>query len=192
MPLYAYLILAAGWAFWLTPFFLKKPGNRTAEKRDLRARWGVIMQAISYSVIWWSPFWNMPFEFWRVPASIIFFIIGGLFVWSSIRTLGRQWRIDAGLNADHELIRNGPYRLVRHPIYTSMLCLLLGTGFLVSPLWLLGIATLCMLIGTQIRVSVEEGLLKSHFGEEFHKYQRDVPAYMPFLKFRRASSAAPE
>ena len=51
--------------------------------------------------------------------------------------LGRQWRIDAGLSADHQLITSGPYRFVRHPIYTSMLSILLGTGFLITPWWLL-------------------------------------------------------
>ena len=44
---------------------------------------------------------------------------------TGVGALGRQWRIDAGLNSDHELVQSGPYRIVRHPIYTSMLCLLL-------------------------------------------------------------------
>jgi protein-S-isoprenylcysteine O-methyltransferase Ste14 len=48
------------------------------------------------------------------------------------RSLGRQWRIDAGLNQDHELVTSGPYRVVRHSIYTSMLCVLIGTGCLIS------------------------------------------------------------
>src|ERR1022692_5031744 len=43
-----------------------------------------------------------------------------------------------------------PYRLVRHPIYTSMLCVLLGTGVLISPLYLLLPAVLIFLIGTEI------------------------------------------
>src|SRR5947207_3171062 len=47
--------------------------------------------------------------------------------WTSARALGRQWRIDAGLNPDHQLVRSGGYGVVRHPIYTSMFCMLLGT-----------------------------------------------------------------
>src|SRR5438552_5826536 len=42
--------------------------------------------------------------------------------------------IDAGLNPDHELDTSGSYRVVRHPIYTSMLCALAGTVFLITPL----------------------------------------------------------
>jgi protein-S-isoprenylcysteine O-methyltransferase Ste14 len=65
------------------------------------------------------------------------FLLAGLLSWTGARALSRQWRIDAGLSADHELITSGPYRFVRHPIYTSILCTLLGTGFLITPCWLL-------------------------------------------------------
>ena len=68
---------------------------------------------------------------------MVFFFLATLLSWTGARALGRQWRIDAGLSADHQLITSGPYRFVRHPIYTSMLSILLGTGFLITPWWLL-------------------------------------------------------
>jgi protein-S-isoprenylcysteine O-methyltransferase Ste14 len=181
MPAYAYAILAAGWIAWLIPFFLRKRNSPAAQQRDKRARWGVVVQSIAYSLEWQNPFWARPLESWRVPLSVLFFTIAAAFSWTAVRTLGRQWRIDAGLNADHELIRSGPYRIVRHPIYTSMLCLLLGVGFLITPLWLLGVSTLVMIIGTEIRVRIEERLLASRFGDEFHDYQQRVGAYVPRL-----------
>lgn len=192
MPAYAYAILAAGWMAWLVPFFLRKRSPQTAEQRDYRARWGVIVQAIAYTLLWQNAFWARPLEVWRVPVSVLFFIIAALFSWGAVRALGRQWRIDAGLNADHELVQCGAYRVVRHPIYTSMLCLLLGTGFLVTPLWMLGISTALLILGTEIRVRIEEGLLASRFGEEFRDYQRRVGAYVPFLKYRRAAIVSTE
>jgi protein-S-isoprenylcysteine O-methyltransferase Ste14 len=76
----------------------------------------------------------------------------------------------------------GPYRIVRHPIYTSMLCVLLATGFVVTTLPLFLLAFVVFLIGTEIRVRIEDKLLASQFGERFHQYQRNVPAYIPFLK----------
>ena len=100
-----------------------------------------------------------------------------------MRALGQHWRLDAGLNADHELVRAGPYRVVRHPIYTSMFCMLLGTGLvLATPLPLLLPSLLMLAIGTEIRVRTEEKLLASQFGEQFLDYRRRVPAYIPFLK----------
>ena len=77
---------------------------------------------------------------------------------------------------------SGPYRVVRHPIYTSMLCLLFGTGLLVTPLALLAVSVLVFIVGTEIRVRIEDRLLASRFNDKFLDYQRRVPAYIPFLK----------
>jgi protein-S-isoprenylcysteine O-methyltransferase Ste14 len=72
--------------------------------------------------------------------------------------------------------------VVRHPIYTSMLCILLGTGLMVTPWWLLLLSFLIFVAGTEIRVRIEERLLVSRFGDRFRDYQRNVPAYLPLLK----------
>jgi len=86
------------------------------------------------------------------------------------------------LNPDHELVTSGPYRLVRHPIYTSMLFLLVGTGFMVTPLPMLLLSAAVFMFGTEIRVRIEDRLLASRFGDRFHGYRRRVPAYIPFAK----------
>jgi protein-S-isoprenylcysteine O-methyltransferase Ste14 len=80
------------------------------------------------------------------------------------------------------VIRSGPYRLVRHPIYTSTLCFVFGIGFLITPQLLLLLSLVVFMIGTEIRVRIEDALLASQFGEQFHEYKRSVPAYIPFLK----------
>jgi len=59
---------------------------------------------------------------------------------------------------------------------------LLGTGFLITPWWLLLASLLFFMIGTAIRVRLEDHLLASHFGEPFVEYQQPVPAYIPLLK----------
>jgi protein-S-isoprenylcysteine O-methyltransferase Ste14 len=102
--------------------------------------------------------------------------------WASIRNLGPQWRLDAGLNADHQLVRTGPYRFVRHPIYASMFAMLLATGFVVASWPLLLAAIVIFLIGTEIRVRIEDALLASRFGDQFHTYERSVPAYIPLVR----------
>jgi protein-S-isoprenylcysteine O-methyltransferase Ste14 len=102
--------------------------------------------------------------------------------WSSVRHLGRQFRIQAGLYEDHRLIRTGPYRLVRHPIFASLLSALLCTLLLLTP-WQWCIVSLALfLLGTEIRIRTEERLLASRFPEEFLEYRRHVPAYLPFLR----------
>ncbi|HEV2350063.1 MAG TPA: isoprenylcysteine carboxylmethyltransferase family protein [Terriglobia bacterium] len=176
-----YAILAVGWIAWLLPFFLAKRNSGSAQIVDRRARWGVVLVAIAYSILWQSRFWEMQFQAWRVGLSVFFFILAPLLSWTSLRALGRQWRIDAGLNANHQLVVSGPYRMVRHPIYTSMLCIILATGSMVAPMLLLVVSVTVFIIGTEIRVRIEDALLAARFGAQFQAYRRRVPAYIPFI-----------
>lgn len=182
MPAYAYAILVGGWIVWCTPFFLVQRSAQAPQKLNRNARWGVAFQMIGYSLLWQGHFWTRSLTRWRLALAVLFFVLAGLLSWGGARALGRQWRIDAGLNADHELVRSGVYRMVRHPIYTSMLCLLLATGFLITPRWRFAVAAIMFMIGTEIRVRVEDNLLSSHFGKEFQVYRRSVPAYLPFSR----------
>jgi protein-S-isoprenylcysteine O-methyltransferase Ste14 len=180
MPAYDYLILVAAWIVWSLPFFvLMQKKTSTAAKVDRRARWGMLIQGIAYALLWQGAFWVATPAAWRVALSLVFFILGIALCWSATKALGRQWRFDAGLNADHDLVRSGAYRLVRHPIYTSMLCMLLGTGFMITPWPLFAAAIAVFLVGTEIRVRIEDSLLASRFGDEFERYRRSVSAYLP-------------
>ena len=182
MPAYAYAILGAGWIAWCTPFFLVKRSAQAPSKLNRNARWGIAFQMIGYSLLWQGHFWTRSPGLWGLALSVVFFALASLLSWSGAQTLGRQWRIDAGLNADHELVRSGVYGVVRHPIYTSMLCLFLATGFLITPFLLFVIAAIFFMIGTEIRVRVEDNLLSSRFGQEFQVYRSSVSAYLPFSR----------
>jgi protein-S-isoprenylcysteine O-methyltransferase Ste14 len=118
----------------------------------------------------------------RAAASLICGILGVVLSWTAVAHLGRQFRIAAGLWEDHELIRTGPYAVVRHPIYSSLLAMLLCTLLALTPWpW----ALLCLAIfvaGTEVRVHTEDRLLESRFGETFRDYRRRVPAYVPFVR----------
>ena len=171
-------MLAPAWLAWMAPFFLTTKGPR-AQKLDRRARWGIGLEAIGFGIVWFRPLWIAHPDPWRIAAGALFLVLGPALTWSSARVLGRQWRFDAGLNADHQLVQSGAYRVVRHPIYTSMLCMLIGTGLLIARLPALVIAIAVALVGTEIRVRVEDSLLESRFGEAFREYKRRVPAYLP-------------
>ncbi len=182
MPTFAYLILMAGWVVWITPFFLLRKGTRTASQLDKRARWGVVIQALAFMLVFFRFFWISRPEGIRVALSVFFLCVGDILSWTSARTLGRQWRIDAGLNADHELIQTGAYRVIRHPIYASMLCMLLGAGFMLTRWPFFALSLVVFLVGIEIRVRVEDGLLLSRFGAKFLEYKRNVRAYIPMVR----------
>ena len=103
---------------------------------------------------------------------------------AAVRTLGKQWSYQARLVEGHKLIVSGPYRFVRHPIYTGMFGKLLATGLAISHWIGLLPAVLVFAIGTAIRVRSEEKLLRDAFGEDFEAYTRYVPAILPRLRSR--------
>ena len=182
MPNYAYVILISGWLIWVAPFLLAVRTPAPAKNVDRRARWGILLVAVAYSILWQTKFWERPLPSWRLVTSTTFFLLAGVLSWTATRSLGRQWRLDAGLSSDHEMVMTGPYRIVRHPIYTSMLCVLLGTGFMITPWLLLFVSLVVFMVGREIRVRLEDRLLASHFGDRFQEYKCTVPAYIPFVK----------
>jgi protein-S-isoprenylcysteine O-methyltransferase Ste14 len=181
MTAFHYAILAAGPVLWFFPFLLVRRKFKGASTLDRRARWGVALEGLGYTVLWQGPFWTRSLEAWQTALALALFAVACAISWTSAFALGRQHRVDAALESDHRLIRSGPYRLVRHPIYTSMIAVLVGTGILIAPWYLMAPALTFFLLGTAIRVRVEDRLLESRFGEEFRQYRRTVPAFIPFV-----------
>lgn len=95
-------------------------------------------------------------------------------------TLGGNWSSSVTFKQGHELIRTGPYRLVRHPIYTGILVMGLGTALDFGQLrcWL---ALPLMATAFWIKLSQEEKLLLRHFPNEYPTYQQQVKALVPFV-----------
>lgn len=180
MPAYAYAVILAGTVLWFSPF-VTRLNFKAPEITDRRARWGLLLELLAYAILWQGSFWLRSPPGGLIAVSVFFFALANLLSWSGARALGRQWRIDAALGADHELVRSGPYRVVRHPIYTSMLCLILATGVLTVSLPLLGASVAVFLIGTEIRVRVEDALLASRFGEKFNDYRTTTRRYIPLV-----------
>ena len=181
MPVYAYAILIVGIALWFTPFVSAHRKTGPASVIDRRSRWGVLLQFVAYTLLWQGHFWLRPLPLWRTGLSILLFALAALLSWTSSSALAGQLRVVAGLGSDHKLVRSGPYALVRHPIYTSMLCILCATAVIIAP-WQLFLAGLILwAAGTEIRVRSEEKLLASRFGKDFQTYRKRVPAYIPFL-----------
>jgi protein-S-isoprenylcysteine O-methyltransferase Ste14 len=179
------ILLFLLWTAWWIPFFVLRAKNRgRAVRRDLRARWGIVIQAVAYWAVYLHDpqFWRQSIPLWRVFPGVALALVAILLSWTAVTHLGRQWRVDAGLNADHELVRTGPYRIVRHPIYASMFCMLLMSVMLLGTLpgWPCGVAL--FIAGTEIRVRTEDGLLRERFGDQFRIWQQAVPAWVPFVR----------
>jgi protein-S-isoprenylcysteine O-methyltransferase Ste14 len=106
---------------------------------------------------------------------------------AALRTLGKQWSLAARLLDAHELITSGPYRWVRHPIYTGLGCLLFGTALVAAPWPGLLVALAVYAVGSMLRIRSEERLLRAAFGPAYEEYARRVPALVPRLWHSRTT-----
>lgn len=107
-----------------------------------------------------------------------------LLVMSAVRELGKQWSLQARLVEGHKLITSGVYQIVRHPIYTAMLGMVIATGISHSRWWTTLASIVIFIIGTKIRTNSEERLLSNAFGEEFTAWKAKVPGLIPFWRNR--------
>ena len=100
-------------------------------------------------------------------------------VWSR-KTLGDDWSRDVEFKQGHKLVERGPYRFVRHPIYTSHLLMGLGTA-VESGLLASFVGLLLFFIGFWIKLKQEESLLLRHFPDEYPGYKTRAKALVPFV-----------
>lgn len=92
--------------------------------------------------------------------------------------LGRNWSATVQLKQNHELITHGPYRHIRHPIYTGFLLLFLGNAVMVGD-WRGLLAVAIVLVSFWRKLRLEEKWLANHFGEPYSAYQNQTKALVP-------------
>lgn len=181
-------IIIACWCIfvivWLINAFRTK---RTAERQSLPS---ALAHRIPVGVGWWLlliPKLPEPMRRQVIPRTALSQIVGTaicvlgliLTLWAR-QTLAENWSSDVTFKQNHELIRTGPYRIVRHPIYTGLLVMILGTAIHIGQVRG-GVSLLLVAIGFWIKLSQEERLLLRHFPDVYPVYQREVKALVPFI-----------
>jgi protein-S-isoprenylcysteine O-methyltransferase Ste14 len=182
-------LVAIGWAGFFVFFFRRaNPARGGVTKRAPASQLGIALQMVAYALVWMlqrhPPRAGAPLSTSEIALDVLAPVLSILAAWmglSAVRTLGRQWSYTARLVEDHELVTEGPYRLVRHPIYTAMFGKLLAANFAFGHWIGLPVAGGIFVIGTLIRIRSEERLLREGFGSEFEAYARRVPAFIPFV-----------
>ena len=161
----------------------KAPAAKRSEPANSR-RFHVLLLCASILLLFLPiPFLTRRFlaaSSWMVPAGLslqaAFFLLAA---WSR-RHLGRNWGAAVTIKENHQLVRSGPYRVARHPIYTGMLGMALATA-LVSGSWhaLLGFALMAAAYSRKIRM--EERILEENFGAAYRDYRKHSWALVPGL-----------
>jgi protein-S-isoprenylcysteine O-methyltransferase Ste14 len=185
MTLTLWIALLAGWVIWFYPFIFRAP--HWQKRQSIIARGptaaGLALEVLAIGIALSIRLPDdVPRSSVRFAVAIIAAPLSWAIGWMAVTHLGKQFRVTAGLWEDHELVTTGPYGVVRHPIYTSLLTMMVCTMALVTPLPWAAACLAIYIVGTEIRVRTEDALLHSRFGDKFLKYQKSVSAYIPFVR----------
>ena len=136
----------------------------------------VLMYAIHPAWLAWS---SLPLPLWLRWAGVTLALLGFVLLQWAQNTLGKNWSDTPRLIQEQSLITSGPYQYIRHPIYTAFL-LILGSTFLISANWLLGLAWIGMtVLEVASRISFEEKLMLDYFGDRYREYMKRTGRLLP-------------
>lgn len=178
----AWLVLVA---VWFAGALTAKRATRTEGAASRLAHMALLALAMA---LLFSGRWHAGPLTWRfVPesagtayAGLALTVAGvGFAIWARA-VLGGNWSGTVTIKKDHTLVRRGPYRVVRHPIYTGCLFGFLGTAISFGELR--GLAgTAIALLSFWLKSRLEERFLTEQFGSQYEQYRREVRALMPFV-----------
>ncbi len=176
------LVFAVGWAafglYWLVAAFSMKRG-RVPWSRELRIRAVIAVVVILLIRLGTFRGHGLNADPWRAGIGLVLFALGLAFaIWARIH-IGRNWGMPMTQKAEPELVTSGPYRLVRHPIYSGILAAGVGTAVALDWLWLTAVA----LAGVYFLYSatVEERYMADQFPDEYPVYKRSTKLLVPFI-----------
>jgi protein-S-isoprenylcysteine O-methyltransferase Ste14 len=176
------LVFAIGWAtfwiYWLVAARTMKRG-RVSWSRELRIR--AVLLVVVILLVRAGAFrgHGLNSDPWRAAVGLVLFALGlGLAIWARLH-IGHNWGTPMSQKDEPELVTSGPYRLVRHPIYSGILIAGVGTAVALSWLWLIAFA----LAGTYFIYSatVEERYLTEQFPDTYPAYKRSTKMLVPLI-----------
>ena len=176
------LVFAVGWAafwlYWLVAAFSTKRG-RVPWSRELRIRAVIAVVVILLIRLGVFRGHGLNTDPWRAGIGIVLFALGlGFAIWAR-RHIGSNWGAPMTQKNEPELVTSGPYRLVRHPIYSGILTAGVGTAVALSWVWLTAVA----LAGVYFVYSaiVEERYMTDRFPAAYAVYTRSTKMLVPFI-----------
>jgi protein-S-isoprenylcysteine O-methyltransferase Ste14 len=166
----------AFWAYWSVSALGSKPGTRSWQGMPLRLLLAVVV-VLLFSVVHAG---SLDVHGTVLPVVGIALIVCGFgfAVWARIH-LGRNWGMPMTVKEEPELVTSGPYRLVRHPIYTGLLTAVVGTALAVNLLAL--VAAVALGVFFVYSATVEERNLGAVFPRVYPAYRARTKMLIPFV-----------
>ncbi len=181
-------LILASWLIWLLYWVVAARGSKAVRQREgslTRVAFlaQLVLTAMLLAPLRWSGWlWTQLIgggwtRYWIAVALVCIGLV--LSIWAR-RSLGGNWSGSVTVKEGHELVQGGPYRLIRHPIYTGMLLMILGTGLAAGRVHGL-LAFPVALSALWLKSRVEERWMGAEFGERYAAYRKKSWALIPFL-----------
>jgi protein-S-isoprenylcysteine O-methyltransferase Ste14 len=183
------LILFTGMG--ISSYFRRKADRETGEKISRKVDGSLFMTIIRIGglILWLSPLVYLLNPAWMAWSKI------GLPEWvrwlgvglGVLSTMGIYWlfsSIGSGITPtsatrkEHKLVTSGPYRWVRHPLYTFGSSLFIAFGMMADN-WFIALLGILAFIAMAIRTPKEEANLVEKFGDEYRDYMKRTGRYLP-------------
>ena len=172
--------VVAGWvAFWL--YWLIAAATAKAGSRNQRSRPAALLIIVVFVLLRLLRgtdslmVHSLPVQI----VGLVLFVAGlGLAVWARIY-LGRNWGMPMTEKEEPELVTSGPYRFVRHPIYSGILLAILGSALATTVYWLIALVALGIYFVYSARV--EERLMTGSFPSAYPSYKSHTKMLIPFV-----------
>lgn len=173
------------WAIWAVSAFTSK---RTVRRQSGAYRWLELLALLGSfelsfntrlrrGLLAWrfAPDWvSLPWIGFAIEVAGVAFA-----VWARY-CIGRNWSSDVTIKEDHQLMRGGPYAIVRHPIYAGFVLAMAGTAMAIGEVRALIGVPLLLLVWHHKAVREEQFMLQQ-FGDEYERYRREVKGLIPYI-----------
>lgn len=177
------------WIAWVIYWYAARKNDKAVERRESLASRAVHIAPLSLAVAlfalpyqgdgWlWARFLPLNSAYFWIGIALL--VAGLAFTIAARRHLGGNWSGTVTLKTDHELIRTGPYSLVRHPIYTGLLLGFIGSAVALGEVRGL-VAVLLVAVAFLLKIRLEERWMIETFGDAYRRYRAEVRALIPFV-----------
>jgi len=175
-------------AWFLTEFLYKnilksgKEDQKNKDKSTLNILWLAIPFSIMSSIfISYNTHFTIVDETWILYLGELLIVIGILFRYMIIRSLGKYFTVDVTIRQDHKIKKEGFYKYLRHPSYAFSLLTSLGLGLYLNNWLSLIFAFVPPFLAFAYRINIEEQALVEQFGDEYLEYRKSTKKLIPFI-----------
>jgi protein-S-isoprenylcysteine O-methyltransferase Ste14 len=184
-----YVVCGYLWVAWVIVWIIWALQSKQTQQRESLASqisYRIPIAVAVYLVLFarhLAPWWSsraLPYHHWLGWLGIAITVLGFAFTLWARAILGGNWSGLVTIKVGHKLVRTGPYRFVRHPIYTGILIALAGTA-LAYDRWRGIVAVVLFWVAFTIKRLKEEQFMRQTFGDQYIDYSRTTGAIFPAL-----------